>query len=255
MTNDIATQTVEERNIINDCFSSRGGDGYNDSQLIPVTVYSMGKSISNADRKGLSFDPVTFGLVASDQVNAAATLHPKHGYVIGLNLGLANQIFNAAYDLNPFPEGTHPIGTFAFALAQIATSFIIEHEVAHILNGHLLLHQNQPKPLEVTMRHDDECSKRLSKLDIQTLEMDADACAVTRTISWVVNIHRHAENGGQIAGVLMPFFNDFSEKEVITNTISAMTLAIESLSQEESELEHCKQQSHRVRLQKNVCVL
>ena len=40
--NDISIQTVEERNIINDCFSSRGGDGYNDSLLIPVMVYSMG---------------------------------------------------------------------------------------------------------------------------------------------------------------------------------------------------------------------
>jgi len=89
-------------------------------------------------RKGLSFDPITFGLVASNQINAAATLHPKHGYVIGLNVGLANQIFNAAYKLSPVPKDTHPFGTFSFAIAQIALSFIIEHEVAHILNGHLL---------------------------------------------------------------------------------------------------------------------
>jgi len=242
--NDIFTPTVEERNVINDCFSHRGGDGYNESQLIPAMVYLMGKRICNADRNGQSLDSVTFGLIASDQVNATAARHPTHGYAIGLNVGLANQIFNAAYEMYPTSEGTEPIGTFWFALAGIATSFIIEHEFAHVSNGHLLLHLKQPGPLEVTMRHDDDCSKMLSKLDIQTLEMDADACAVTRTIMWAVQFHRYLENGGRDTALLKPFFKGFSETEVLSNVLIAMTLAIESLGQKDPELEYCKQQSH-----------
>lgn len=242
--NDILTPTIEERNVINDCFSHRGGDGYNESQLIPAMVYSMGKTIANADRGGQSFDAITFGLIASDQVNATAACHPAHGYVIGLNVGLIKQLFGAGYEMYPVSEDTQPIGTFWFALAYIATSFIIEHEVAHVSNGHLLLHLKQPEPLEMTMRHDDECSRKLSKLDIQTLEMDADACAVTRTIYWAVRLHRHAENGGRIAEGIHPFFKGFSETEVLTNVLSAMTLAIASLDLKDPELELCKQQSH-----------
>jgi len=241
---DIHAQTIEERNIINDCFSNRGGDGYNDEQLIPSTVYSMGKLIANAERTDFLFDPVTFGLVASNQVNAAAVLHPTHGYVVGINMGLVNRILDAAFNCWPIPENTHPVGTLAFAQAQIAISFIIEHEVAHILNGHLLLHKSQSGPLEMTMRHDDEISSTLSKLDIQTLEMDADACAVTRTVGWAIEIHRASERGGRIAEMLKPFFDGLTETEVILNVIKAITLAIESLSQEDPELELCVEQSH-----------
>ena len=157
---------------------------------------------------------------------------------------MANQIFNAAYKLSPVPKDTHPFGTFSFAIAQIALSFIIEHEVAHILNGHLLLQQKPTEQLEMTMTHDDNYSKSMSHLDIQTLEMDADACAVTRTLSWATQIHRYAENGGKISDGLLPFFDGFSETEVITNTNRAITLAIVSLCQEDPELDQCKQQSH-----------
>ena len=106
---DAFTQTVEERNVINDCFSRRGGDGYDESRLISAMVYLMGKRISNTARSGHSIGSVTFGLIASDEVNATATLHPTHGYAIGLNVGLASQIFGAAYEVYPSSEGTEPI--------------------------------------------------------------------------------------------------------------------------------------------------
>lgn len=238
------TPTVEERNIINECFRQKGGDGYNESLLIPALVYSLGKSISNVSRNGPHIDPVTFGLIASNQVNATATLHPKHGYAIGLNVGLANKLFNAAHEMYPISEGTEPIGSYSLALGAIATSFIIEHEFAHVSNGHLLLHLKQPAPLEISMTHDDKCSKTLSELDIQTLEMDADACAVTRTIIWAVHFHRNIQNGGVIDGFLKPFFEDSTEAEVVTNVLCAITLAIESLCNKDPKLEVCKQQPH-----------
>lgn len=242
--NNLFTPTVEERNIINECFKHQGGDGYNESLLISVVVYSMGKSISNANRNNEQLDPITFGLIASDLVNATATLHPEHGYAIGLNVGLINKIFHAAHEMYPESEGTEPIGTYWFALGAIATSFIIEHEFAHVSNGHLLLHLKHPAPPEITMTNSDDCSNKLSKLDIQTLEMDADACAVTRTVIWAVRLHRNLQTVGEIDGFLKPFFENTSEAEVVTNALGAITLAIEALCHIDPELEACKQQPH-----------
>lgn len=69
-------------------------------------------------------------------------------------------------------------------IAMLAVKFIINHEIGHILNGHLL-YRNSCGEQKVQFHMTDNGDSPLSKIDLQCMEIDADSFAVCELMSCI----------------------------------------------------------------------
>ncbi len=69
--------------------------------------------------------------------------------------------------------------SYAHLLSAIAVEFLFQHEIAHLMNGHVRL-INRRSEIRFLVEFDEHSSQSLSSLDRQTLEMDADSFAVAQ---------------------------------------------------------------------------
>ncbi|CQR51503.1 hypothetical protein [Paenibacillus riograndensis] len=94
------------------------------------------------------------------------------------NTNLYYHFDNEQYDYTikyPFNKERRIIAEY---MAMFAIKFIILHEIGHHYNGHIM-YLNSSNHKTNALNHENSC---VSLLDLQTLEMDADAFAISRLI-------------------------------------------------------------------------
>jgi hypothetical protein len=138
---------------------------------------------------------VPFCFLTNDKVNAFALRSEKHQYRIaffdGLLFGLLKNLSIAV--MHPgmrdwIPEGVSPPDC-AILLTFIAYDFLISHELAHIVNGHLALMMYKGLGFMVSEAVGDKRNS-LGTMDCQALEFDADVTAAVIGFKSVMNLHR-----------------------------------------------------------------
>jgi hypothetical protein len=138
---------------------------------------------------------VPFCFLTNDEVNAFALRSEKHQYRIaffdGLLFGLLKNLSIAA--MHPgmkdwIPEGVSPQDC-DILLTFIAYDFLISHELAHIVNGHLALMMDKGLGFMVSEAVGDKRNS-LGTMDCQALEFDADVTAAVIGFKYLMNLHR-----------------------------------------------------------------
>jgi hypothetical protein len=74
---------------------------------------------------------------------------------------------------------------YAHLLSTIAVEFLFQHELGHLMNGHVRL-LNKLKGINYVVEFEARPSQVLSNLDLQMLEMDADSFAVGQGMATVL---------------------------------------------------------------------
>lgn len=183
--------------------------------------YYKTEAIHMLQRMHIPFTDIYF--INNPNFNALATIN-KHIDFIGINLGTifiiedlffrmmshpqilpsvgdvskenAKKIFNAkivnAEQLliaKPYQEAIQPNDQtryfFAISLAKNAFLYIILHELGHLYSGHLHYVKNYSNNLMVVESNDIDY-KKLSELDYQTLELDADSYSLNNCIKYLL---------------------------------------------------------------------
>ncbi|MGO4184339.1 hypothetical protein AB4Z17_24475 [Paenibacillus sp. TAF43_2] len=180
-------------------------------------MYDKTPKIGNNDRK------LVFGYLESDAVNASAFIYKKNDYIF-INCGTIVKIHDTFNKLLSNPRVFSEVGKpkysdyryhydpvinngenqtvffngptdekrrdLAFLMSYFAILYVIQHEMGHHLNGHLqLLNESDVETLEMTEER--KTLEKISILDYQTLEMDADAFA---TSAFTAHLHSMLEN-------------------------------------------------------------
>ncbi|QNO14366.1 hypothetical protein HYG86_06055 [Alkalicella caledoniensis] len=96
---------------------------------------------------------------------------------------------------------------FVFLLSYISIMFVIYHELGHHYNGHMLF-QNSLSGL-YKQRMVDNKDMVLSPLDYQTIEMDADAHAVTQCLIHIIELYKNRERFND--NNFFTYVNDYKE--------------------------------------------
>jgi len=166
---------------------------------------------------------LVFGYLESSSVNASAFIYKNNDYIF-INCGTIVKIHDTFNKLLSNPRVFSEVGKpkysdyryhidpvinngenqtvfyngpsdetrrdLAFLMSYFAVLYVILHEMGHHLNGHLqLLNENSVETLEMT--EEGEVLEKISILDYQTLEMDADAFATSTS---TVHFHSLIEN-------------------------------------------------------------
>ncbi|MGR3484621.1 MAG: hypothetical protein ACU0BF_04695 [Paracoccaceae bacterium] len=169
---------------MNSLYASEGGDGFDDSKYELVLTYQIMISIINAPRPGVSIRKEVFpAIIASGAMNARVKKAESGEYALGLCRGLISRTECLCKRVwPPIRVSATPKEDWRF-LFCFALSFIIEHEYAHISNGHLDYQARQAATMSTL--NNSAGKETTAFTDSQTLEMDADACAATRTFTWL----------------------------------------------------------------------
>lgn len=144
------------------------------------------KAIVSAPRLDSKIPKTILNIINSDEINAVALIDQDH-YYIGIYFGLIDCIMNTITHLIPREDKIFTNSRDRHYMALLILSFVVEHEFAHISNGHVKYH-NSLTSLNGLPEIDRSTVEGLTPLDFQTFEMDADSCAMTRTIMWAINI-------------------------------------------------------------------
>lgn len=103
--------------------------------------------------------------------------------------------------------------TITVFLVSTSLNFIISHEFAHIYYGHCdMLNKINKSKIELMFTYDNSIG--LSPLDFQTLEMNADAVAVCRTVDFVLFKPYHTKNIQEL------FYNNGREKDLLLRALN-----------------------------------
>lgn len=93
---------------------------------------------------------------------------------------------------NGFPDTEHE--AYAELLSFIARDFLTSHELGHLLHGHLTFVRETAGLTAISEQWEADADHRVTNLDRQTLEMDADSFAVAQTIGTCLDMakeHNH----------------------------------------------------------------
>lgn len=132
---------------------------------------------------------ILFEIIDNNEPNAIAIKHDDNTYLIFVTKRILSEI-------TEFIEGLIELETnelkkhheqFQNELKGIFFQIIIEHELSHILHGHLDYLEEIREMSFVEENQSNELKPEVKK-DCQTLEMDADCAALSRIYGWLNNI-------------------------------------------------------------------
>lgn len=89
----------------------------------------------------------------------------------------------------------------ALQLYMYAVRFIIEHELGHVFDGHTMYINDKDAKFKFTLVGDQK-SDNVTALDINTLEMDADAVAISCVADGMIDMYERYEEINFIKGII-----------------------------------------------------
>ena len=150
-------------------------------------LYVLYNSNANLKRKTMLHNGKIELLFAdSDQINAQSSV--DNGDKIIIHKGLLSKTHECiermimSDKIYPSSDQQEIISVFIFS---IILHYIIAHEFAHLYNGHCEMLKQINNGNNVCLQFAYDSKINITPLDFQTLEMDADALAMCRTIDYV----------------------------------------------------------------------
>lgn len=186
----------EEEKKFNEITSELGGIYINsEDSFLQLTRIRLKKIISGYKLLNFDYKPcpkIIIDIVNDMSCNAFAG-RVNDTYIIGINIGLIKElesIFTAIMNnekLFSNIKEEEKRDNYFLHLFFLVTDFIAEHELSHILNGHVDWIANKFGLNRIT---EINLSPKITheNFDFQTLEMDADCTALTRLCGWSKNM-------------------------------------------------------------------
>lgn len=191
LTPEIRQMLEKDYDIIYQYSEKRGGvlqDTNMDSMLFRICCPSV---IDGYSQLGTlrPIPKILFEILDNTEPNATAIKHDDARYLILVNKRILNEIteFMAGLielDSNQFKEHHSKCQN---EIKGIFFQIVIEHELSHILHGHLD-YLEEVRELNFVEEVTETVLNIETKKDCQTLEMDADCAALSRIYGWLNNI-------------------------------------------------------------------
>lgn len=187
--------TVQNDDLFDNVTKQYGGLFRSDEWFVKTTKFRHDNFLSAYTSLGGLVRPlpkIIYNFVDNDQINAFATKY-NDIYVIAIYKGLLFKMMevtarmvaneNIFSNLKDSEQRKH----YAWHLCWLGMDFIFEHELSHIVNGHVdYLHDSH----SVSVFHEFIMLNQAEKLvnhELQVFEMDADCTALSRLCIWAKN--------------------------------------------------------------------